>query len=80
MNYEGGNVMANVKLTVEFYPEGFGIRKKHSWQTKTFADELSAIEWCRKNYLKIGVINNYRTLGLPISHFDIIDAIRGVSY
>ena len=49
-----------------------------TWQTKTFKDELSAVEWCRKHYEKIGCINDYRTGFKPISHYDIIDAIRGV--
>ena len=69
-----------VKINVEFYPNGFGLGKNHQWQKKTFADELSAIEWCRQNYKKIGVINDYRTLGRPVSHFEIMDAFRGVTY
>lgn len=48
------------------------------WQTKTFKDETSAIEWCRKNSSKIGCINNYRTGFQSISHFEIMDAIRGI--
>lgn len=69
-----------VKISVDYYPTGFGIMKESSWQDKTFKDEMSAIEWCRKNYKNIGVINNYRTLGQQISHFEIMDAIRGVAY
>lgn len=68
-----------VKITVNFYPEGFGIMKPNSFQEKTFQDETSCMEWCRKNYAKIGMINDYRTFGCAISHFDIMDAIRGVS-
>ena len=47
------------------------------WQDKTFQDETKAIEWCRKNYAKIACINDYRTVYQPISHFEIMDAIRG---
>ena len=49
-----------------------------SWQKKSFKDEVSAIEWCRRNYKNIGCINNYRTNFQPISHYEIIDAIRGI--
>ncbi len=49
------------------------------WQTKTFKDETSCMEWCRRNSEKIGRINDYRTGFQPISHFEIIDAIRGKS-
>lgn len=48
------------------------------WQEKSFKDEITAIGWCRRNYKKIGCINDYRTNFQPISHFDIMDAIRGV--
>lgn len=50
-----------------------------SWQDKSFKDENACIEWCRKNYAKIGCINDYRTRFHPISHFEIRDAIRGVA-
>lgn len=49
------------------------------WQNKTFNDETSCIEWCRKNSEKIGCINDYRTGFQPISHFEIMDAINGKS-
>lgn len=68
-----------IKITVNFYPEQFGIMKPNSWQEKTFKDEASCMEWCRRNSKKIGCINDYRTFGQPISHFDIMNAIRGVS-
>ena len=49
------------------------------WQKKTFKDETSCIEWCRKNSEKIGCINDYRTGFRSISHFEIRDAINGKS-
>lgn len=55
----------------------FGELFNTEWQTKSFEDETKAIEWCRRNYKKIGCINNYRTGFQPISHFDIMDAIKG---
>lgn len=48
------------------------------WQDKTFKDENAAIEWCRRNHEKIGCINDYRTNHQQISHFEIMDALRGV--
>lgn len=50
-----------------------------SWQTKSFKDETAAIEWCRRNAAKIGCINDYRTFFRPVSHFEVMDAIRGVA-
>ncbi len=47
------------------------------WQDKSFKDENAAMEWCRRNSAKIGCINDYRTGFKPISHFEIMDAIRG---
>ena len=49
------------------------------WQEKSFKDETAAIEWCRRNYKKIGCINDYRTGFKAISHFEIMDALRGVA-
>lgn len=68
-----------IKINVNFYPDGFGILKPNSWQEKSFADEMKVIEWCRKNASKIGCINDYRTFGEKVSHFEIMDAIRGIS-
>lgn len=48
-----------------------------TWQKKSFKDETSAVQWCRKNHEKIGCINDYRTFFAQVSHFDIMDAIRG---
>ena len=56
----------------------FGELGNCTWQDKTFKDETACIEWCRRNYQKIGCINDYRTGFKPISHFEIIDAIKGV--
>ena len=50
-----------------------------TWQEKSFKDETACIEWCRKNYKKIWCINDYRTQSQPISHFDIMDALRGIA-
>lgn len=47
------------------------------WQKKKFKDEISAMEWCRRHFENIGCINNYRTGFQPISHFEIMDALRG---
>ena len=49
------------------------------WQDKSFKDEMSCIEWCRKNAAKIVCINDYRTFNQPISHFEIMNAIRGIA-
>jgi len=48
------------------------------WQDKSFKDENAAIEWCRRNYAKIACVNDYRTFFQQVSHFEIMDAIRGV--
>lgn len=50
--------------------------KNNDVQKKSFKDEKAAMEWCRRNYKKIFRINDRLTLFEPISHFDIIDAIR----
>ena len=50
-----------------------------TWQTKKFKDETSCIEWCRLHHKNICCINDYRTVFQPISHFDIMDALRGVA-
>ncbi len=50
-----------------------------TWQVKKFKDEISCVEWCRKHYKNIGCINDYRTGFEEISHFDIMDALRGVA-
>lgn len=49
-----------------------------NWQDKSFQDETAAIEWCRRNWKKIGCINDYRTNFQQLSHFEIMDALRGV--
>lgn len=67
-----------VKICVEFYPKGFSLLGEYSIQEKSFVDEIKCIEWCRRNHEKIGCINNYRTSGRHVSHFEIMDAIRGV--
>ena len=51
-----------------------------TWQDKTFKDEMSAMEWCRRNFAKIWKINDYRTLGQAVSHFELTDAFRGVVF
>lgn len=45
-------------------------------QTKTFKDESSYIEWCRRNSKHIFSINGNVTLGLKVSHFSLIDYLR----
>ncbi len=57
----------------------FGELFNTEWQTKSFKDENAAMEWCRRNASKIGCINDYRTGFKPISHFEIMDALRGHS-
>ena len=49
-----------------------------TWQNKTFKDNMSAVEWCRRNFAKIWQINEYRTFGTTLSHFEIMDAIQGL--
>lgn len=56
----------------------FGEPFNTTWQDKSFKDEMSAMEWCRKHYEKIGCINDYRTFFQLIGHYDIMDALRGV--
>lgn len=50
-----------------------------SWQDKSFKDETAAIEWCKRNYEKIGCINDYRTGFQQISQFGVMDALKGVT-
>ena len=57
----------------------YGTLFNTEWQDKTFKDETSCIEWCRRNSNKIGCINDYRTGFKPIGHFEIMDAIRGIA-
>lgn len=59
--------MTKVKIKVVYGTE---------WQDKTFKSEDSAIEWCRRNYDKIGCINDTPTNYAMTSHFDIARAIR----
>ena len=67
--------MANEnRITVEIL---YGSFSDHSWQKKSFKNMTSAIEWIRKNYEKIGCINEYRTDFMPVNHFDIVNAILG---
>ena len=72
--------MANkIKVDILYYPNGFDITKifePGSWQEKSFKDEMAAIEWIRKHSQNIMEINDYPTLGQPVSHFEIMDAIR----
>lgn len=67
--------MAKIKLKVKFGKSIFN----SSWQDKTFADFDSAIIWCRRNSDKIFCINDFRTFGKPISHWDVMAAIGGLS-
>ena len=67
-----------VKLKVWFFKDGFGIMKPNEWQKKSFKDGYAAMEWCRRNSAKIGCLNDFRTFGEPISHFDVLGAINGV--
>ena len=55
----------------------YGTFLNTEWQKKKFKDEISAMEWCRRHFKNIGCINNYRTGFQPISHFEIMDALRG---
>lgn len=71
--------MGSLKVKIDYYPNGFGLMQQSEWQEKTFKDEMSCIEWCRRNHSKIGAINDYRTFGEFVSHFDIMDAINGKS-
>lgn len=50
-----------------------------AFQKKTFKDETSAMEWCRRNYKKIARMNNFWTGGKEISHWDVMDALNGRS-
>ena len=56
----------------------YGKGADSSWQEKSFKDDMAAIEWCRRNYEKIVMINDYRTFNQQISHFEIMDALRGI--
>lgn len=68
--------MGSLKIKVDYYPNGFGLMQPSEWQEKTFKDEMTCIEWCRRNHSKIGAINEYRTFGEPVFLFEIMDAIR----
>ena len=57
----------------------YGKPFESSWQEKSFKDETAAMEWCRRNAEKICCINDYRTMCLPVSQYEIMDALRGVS-
>lgn len=57
----------------------FGKPFNMTWQDKSFKDENAVIEWCRRNADKIGCINDYRTNFKKLSHFEIMDALRGIS-
>ena len=71
--------LANIKLTVWFFPNGFGVMKPNSYQEKTFKNFESLVTWCRNNYQKIGALNDWRTFGQSINHFDIMAALEGKS-
>ena len=45
-------------------------------QKKVFKDEITCIEWVRKNCDKITSINGYLTYKQILTHFDIIGLIR----
>ena len=69
-----------IKVTIWYFPEGFGIMKPNSYQEKTFPDFDRLMIWVKKNYANIGAINDYRTFGQPIPHFEVMAALNGVSY
>ena len=77
--------MNKVKITVVFYiredkmPDLERMTFFKEPQEKMFASIDDCIMWCRKNYKKIHSINDFRTFGEPISHFDVMDAINGVN-
>ena len=64
-----------IKIKVLFGKDVFNA----TWQDKTFKDEMAAVEWCRRNSLSIWCINDFRTQGRPVPHFEIMDAINGVA-
>ncbi len=66
-----------MKVTVKFYPEGFGIMKPNSYQEKSFKTETDFIIWYDKNYAKIGCVNDYRTLGNKVTHMELLAALNG---
>lgn len=46
-------------------------------QTKNFKDETAAMEWIRKNCENIVSINDTPTYGEVLSHFEIMDCLKG---
>ena len=76
--------MNKVKITVVFYireDKMLDLERMTFFkepQEKVFENERSCLAWCQKNYAKIFSINNYRTFGEPIAHYDFIYAINGV--
>lgn len=48
-----------------------------SEQVKKFNDMDKALQWCRSHYKNILWINDYCTYGEPVSHFILMDMIRG---
>lgn len=52
-------------------------KKLGNEQSKSFKDNASCIEWCRKNYENIYSINGIITMGRKLSHFDVMDCLNG---
>ena len=73
------NMNSKIKVCIWYFPEGFGLMKPNEYQDKTFQNAYALMEWCRRNYQKIGAINDYRTFGQQMSHYDIMDAINGMT-
>ena len=69
-----------MKVTVDYYPEGFGLMKPSSYQEKSFKTETDFIIWYDKHYEKIGSVNNMRTSGLKATHFQLLAALKGFEY
>ena len=46
-------------------------------QKKKFKTVNDCVQWCRQNFIHIFAINNYRTLNMPVSQCEIMDAING---
>ncbi len=49
------------------------------WQTKTFSDEMSALEFIRKHRARIFGINDYFGDVAILTPFEIMDLIKGTN-
>ena len=69
-----------MKVTVDYYPDGFGFMNSSSYQEKSFKTETDFIIWYDKHYEKIGSVTNMPTSRLKATHFQLLAALKGFEY